>query len=126
MPRRFRFRPLLHLLISIICLRVKYLGESLVATVREQLADEKRRQQRPRRRHPARAAAALATRRNTYPDTTGARPLPPAQSEQRTSLSYNSVHAPQCSSFVCLTSTFVTVTPVYTQLNLSSLFVSAF
>lgn len=51
-------------------LRAKYLGESLVATVRQQLEYKQGRQQRTRRRHPATAAGALATRRYTYHDTT--------------------------------------------------------
>lgn len=55
------------------CLRVEYLGESLVATVGEQLADQQPREQRPRRRHPA-AERALATRPRTYPDTTSKQP----------------------------------------------------
>jgi hypothetical protein len=42
-----------------------------VATVRQQLADEQRRQQRPRRRHAATAADAL-TSLYTYHDTTTA------------------------------------------------------
>lgn len=54
----------------ILCLRVEYLGESLVATVGEQLTYEEDRQQRPRRRHPVTADGALATRRYTYHDTT--------------------------------------------------------
>lgn len=41
-------------------LRVEYFGEPLMAAVGQQLAEQESRQQRPRRRHTARAAAALA------------------------------------------------------------------